>query len=169
MLFYLHISLEWIVLFLQEGLGLSGFDARSTAYEIRKSEQLTIKFRFSGEASLSLKLFCKSWMHFKRDVQPIGFPGTCVALHPKDACRFVSSSLIHQLSHGQQCARNLFYQGRNKGVTALREQRWLSQSDLLCISTRNGTLGSVGSSLPKCPPFLDRNVCSLSVFPPLTY
>ena len=36
MLLYLHMSLEWMVLFLQEGLGSSGADARSTACDIVK-------------------------------------------------------------------------------------------------------------------------------------
>lgn len=35
-LLYLHMSLEWMGLFLQEGLGSSGVDASGTAYEILK-------------------------------------------------------------------------------------------------------------------------------------
>lgn len=36
MLLYLHVSLEWMVLFLPEGLGSLRVEARSTAYEILK-------------------------------------------------------------------------------------------------------------------------------------
>lgn len=114
---------------------------------LSKPKQLTFTSRFSGEAPLSLKLSCQKLMGcYKVPFSPQAVLKLCAPCFPR-----LPVSLFHPCSEtslcGQCCVCNTHHSlsgDRSKRMTVLRQQRWLSWSDLSNMRTRKSTLEAVG-------------------------